>query len=336
MVMSRSSSRVPWAVALRAGLRIAAAAASTDRPLMVNLTVTRRCNLACGYCVEYDHESPPVPLATLCERLDKIAEFGTAIVTLTGGEALLHPDIAAVVQAVTDRGMVAALNTNAYLLTEAHVRAFNRAGLYAMQISVDAVEPTTTTKKAWRLLEKKLRMLAATANFRVRINTVLGASNPEEALEVTRRAIALGFDAKCALLRQANGELAPLDAATQAAYARIRSQQGRALGLLQETFNDTLLATGRVEWKCRAGARVFHVCENGLVHYCTPRFSNPATPLAAYTRDHIRTAFATRKHCTARCPVAYAHQASALDRWRSQAVAEPAPRAPRVRLPVVA
>ncbi len=96
--------------------RLAAALVDRDRPLMVNLIVTRRCNLSCGYCVEYDKVSPPVPLATLKARIDKLAELRTVIVTLTGGETLLHPDIIELVRYVHDRGMVPALNTNAYLL----------------------------------------------------------------------------------------------------------------------------------------------------------------------------------------------------------------------------
>ena len=37
--------------------------------------------------------------------------------------------------------MTPAMNTNAYLLTRAHIEALNEAGLYAMQISIDNLEP---------------------------------------------------------------------------------------------------------------------------------------------------------------------------------------------------
>ena len=40
--------------------RYALALVSVRRPLLVQLVVTRRCNLACGYCHEYDDVSPPV------------------------------------------------------------------------------------------------------------------------------------------------------------------------------------------------------------------------------------------------------------------------------------
>jgi hypothetical protein len=99
------------------------------RPLMANLVVTRRCNLACGYCHEYDHTSSAVPLETLRERIDHLARLRTVIVTLTGGETLLHPDIAAVVAHVRERGMTPAMNTNGLLLSAERIRALGRAGL---------------------------------------------------------------------------------------------------------------------------------------------------------------------------------------------------------------
>ncbi len=302
--------------------RLAAALVDRDRPLMVNLIVTRRCNLSCGYCVEYDKVSPPVPLAALKARIDKLAELRTVIVTLTGGETLLHPDIIELVRYVHDRGMVPALNTNAYLLTRAHIEGFNSAGLYAMQISIDNVAPNAVSKKSLRPLQPKLRLLAQLASFRVRINTVLGSGPADEALEVAKAAIAYGFDAKCALLREPSGQLAKLDAHTRAVYDQITKLQGRHLGLLSEDFNEKILRDGELDWKCRAGARFFHVCENGLVHLCTPRYGSPAKPIAAYSVDDIRLAFATQKSCTAKCPVAYAHQASRSDAWRSQAKTE--------------
>lgn len=303
----------------RALLGLAAGALfEPDRPLMVNLVVTRRCNLSCGYCHEYDHTSAPVPLATLRERIDHLARLRTVMVTLTGGETLLHPDIVEVVAHVRARGMTPALNTNGFLLTEERIRALGRAGLFAMQVSVDAVTANDTTRKALKPLLPRLRLLAEHARFRVRVNTVFGAAPPEEALEVVRVATAHGFDAKCALVRNAGGTLMPLDERARQVYEQIGRLQGRSLGLLGERFQDDLLRDGQVDWKCRAGARFFHVCERGLVHLCAPRTGAPGTPLGDYTRDDIRRAFNERKSCAATCPVAYAHQVSQVDRLRPQ------------------
>lgn len=299
--------------------RLAAAALDPDRPLMVNLIVTRRCNLSCGYCTEYDKVSPPVPLDVLKARIDDLARLRTVIVALTGGEPLLHPEIVEVVRYVRARGMTPVMNSNAFLLTEERIVALGEAGLAAMQVSIDGVVPNAVTKKTLRPLLPKLRLLAAHARFRVRINTVFGAAPPEEALEVARAAIAFGFDAKCALARNPDGTMVALDARAREVYAELTRLEGRSLGLLGESFQDALLRDGRVSWKCRAGARTFHVCEDGLVHLCTPRHGRGAVPLREYTVAHIRRAFASRKACAETCPVAYAHLASKVDRWRRQA-----------------
>lgn len=70
-------------------LDLVSATFDTTRPLVTNLIITRRCNLSCGYCFEYDKVSPPIPVATLRERIDHLARLRAVFVTLTGGESLL-------------------------------------------------------------------------------------------------------------------------------------------------------------------------------------------------------------------------------------------------------
>lgn len=297
---------------------LAIAAVDRDRPLITHLVITRRCNLACGYCFEYDKVSQPVPRAVLEERLDHLAALRSVFVTLTGGESLLHPDAAHLVRYARDAGMIPFLNTNGYLLTRAWIEALDAAGLYGMQISIDNVEPNATSKKSLRLLLPKLRLLARHARFRVRINTVLGAGPPEEALAVARAAVALGFDTNCSLVRDDSGALKQPDPRTRAVYEEIRGLGRRLPAYLDDDFTRTLLDAGRIDWKCRAGARTFMVCENGLVHLCQPRMGLNARPLLDYQVADIRSAFAQVKPCAATCPIAYAHHASRLDGWRSQ------------------
>jgi len=308
----------------RVALKVAAAAADPDRPLITNLIITRRCNLSCGYCHEYDKVSPPLPMAILRERIDHLARLRSVFVTLTGGESLLHPHADALVAYVRERGMVPFLNTNGYLLTREWIARLNDAGLYGMQISIDNVLPNDVSKKSLKVLLPKLRLLAEHARFRVRINCVLGSSPPAEATEVTRTALGFGFDVSTSLVRNGDGSLVPLDALTRKTYSQIRDLGPRAPFLVRDDFTVPLVDHGHAAWKCRAGARTFHVCENGLVHLCAPRVGMPGTPLADYSVDDIRREFHTPKPCASKCPIAYAHQASRLDTFRAQ---DPARRA---------
>src|SRR5689334_18290748 len=66
---------------------------STDHPVLAHVIPMRRCNLACAYCNEFDDHSKPVPIETMYERLDRLAALGTNIITISGGEPLLHPEL---------------------------------------------------------------------------------------------------------------------------------------------------------------------------------------------------------------------------------------------------
>jgi MoaA/NifB/PqqE/SkfB family radical SAM enzyme len=61
------------------------------RPLLAQVVVTRRYNLKCGCCTEYDRTSDPVPYDELALRLAKLVELRAWAVCLTGGEPRMHP-----------------------------------------------------------------------------------------------------------------------------------------------------------------------------------------------------------------------------------------------------
>ncbi len=288
------------------------------RPVLAQMVVTRRCNLACSYCVEYDHTSAPVAREVLEERLDHLARMRAVMVVLTGGEPLLHPELPALIAGVRRRGMTPALNTNGLLLTQERIRALDRAGLYAMQLSIDTVHPNEHTQKSLDALASKLELLSRHARFIVRVNTVLGAGPPEEALEVAKAVLRFGFESKCSLARDPSGKPFPIDAHTRAIYDEIRALEGRSPGYLSEDFQLPFVAGQTATWSCRAGARFFHVCENGLVHYCAPKWGTPGVPLSEWDEAAIRGAFHAHKPCAAHCPVPYAHQVSRMDSLRPQ------------------
>ena len=147
--------------------------ASTDHPILVHIIPMRRCNLACAYCNEYDDHSKPVPVDVMYQRLERLAALGTSIVTISGGEPLLHPDLDPIVARVRKHGMIAGMITNGYLLTAERIQRLNRAGLDHLQISIDNVMPDDVSKKSLKVLDKKLELLAEHADFHVNINSVV-------------------------------------------------------------------------------------------------------------------------------------------------------------------
>ncbi|MCS7314977.1 MAG: radical SAM protein [Bryobacterales bacterium] len=290
----------------------------TRHPILAHLIVTRRCNLSCAYCNEYDRVSGPVPLAVLIERVDRLAALGTQIITLSGGEPLLHPELEQVVARVRRHGLLAGLITNAYLLTESRIRALNRAGLDHMQVSIDNLQPDAVSKKSLRVLEPKLRMLARYAEFHVNVNAVLGSGvpRPEDALEVARRAVELGFSFTVGILHGPDGRLVPLGPREREVYERL-SDMGRVSYSRFHHFRRNLVEGRENQWRCRAGARYLYICEDGLVHYCSQRRGRPGKPLTEYSVEDLRREFYLEKPCAPRCTLACVHQVSLIDAWRA-------------------
>jgi MoaA/NifB/PqqE/SkfB family radical SAM enzyme len=147
---------------------------------------------------------------------------------------------------------------------------------------------------------------------------VLGSSPGEEVVQVAEEILDLGFDFQCSLVRDESGSAIPLDQDSQDAYMRIRKLKGRLPAMLHDSFQIPLIKGDDVNWKCRSGARYFHVDTEGLVHLCQPRTGNPAKRLEDYTVEDIKQHFYTEKSCSARCPHAYAHIGSRLDKFRNQ------------------
>ena len=131
---------------------------------------------------------------------------------------------------------------------------------------------------------------------------MLGSSPPAEAIEVARAVIGFGFDMNTSLVRDEDGTLLPVSDETRAAYETIRGMGRRAPAYLDDDYTRPLIENGESEWKCRAGARTFHVDENGLVHLCAPRTGMPAKPIAAYTVEDIRYYFNAPKPCASTVP----------------------------------
>ncbi len=302
----------------REWMMIAKGVASTDHPVLAHIIPIRRCNLSCEYCNEYDDFSKPVEREEMFRRIDKLAALGTTIVTMSGGEPLLHPELDALISRVRKHGMLAGMITNGYLLTADRIQRLNRAGLEHMQISIDNVMPDEVSKKSLKVLDKKLALLSENAEFHVNINSVVGGGirNPQDALVVGNRAVELGFTSTVGIIHDGDGQLRPLKPEEQSVYLQMKNMGKKSYAQLN-FFQDNIAYGRENHWKCRAGARYLYVCEEGLVHYCSQQRGYPGIPLEKYTVEDIRREFVTVKSCAPRCTVACVHYTSYMDFWRA-------------------
>jgi MoaA/NifB/PqqE/SkfB family radical SAM enzyme len=294
-------------------------ALSTDHPIMAHIIPIRRCNLSCTYCNEYDDFSPPVPKEMMIQRINRLADLGTSILTLSGGEPMLHPDLDEIIAAMRRRGVLAGMITNGYLLMPDRIKRLNHAGLDHMQISIDNVKPDDVSKKSLKVLDKKLQMLAEHAEFHVNINSVVGGGihDPNDALIIGRRALELGFSATVGIIHDGDGQLRPLGEQERAVYHEMKSMENRHFARLN-FFQDAIAQGKPNNWRCRAGARYMYICEDGLVHYCSQQRGYPGTPLEKYTVEDIRREYLTEKSCAPYCTVSCVHYVSYFDFWRGK------------------
>ena len=305
---------------------IAKGLASTDHPILAHVIPMRRCNLACTYCNEYDDVSKPVALPVMHQRLDRLAELGTTIITISGGEPLLHPDLDLIVAHIRRRGMIAGMITNGYLLTGDRIGRLNRAGLEHLQISIDNVMPDQVSKKSLKVLDRKLQLLAEHADFHVNINSVVGGGiqTPQDALEIGRRALELGFTSTVGIIHDGEGQLQPLRDQEREVYTAMRAMEKSSYARVNY-FQDNIAHGRENHWRCRAGARYLYICEDGLVHYCSQQRGYPGKPLLQYTVEDIRREYRTAKSCAPRCTVACVHQTGYMDFWRGPQDLPPSP-----------
>jgi MoaA/NifB/PqqE/SkfB family radical SAM enzyme len=296
---------------------ISRALLSTRHPVLAHLIPMRRCNLACGYCNEYDHASKPVELDTVKLRLDKLADLGTSIVTISGGEPMMHPELDEIIHHIRVRGMIAGLISNGYYFTPERIKRLNKAGLEYLQISIDNVEPDEVSRKSLRVLDKKLCHLSEYADFHVNINSVIGGGikNPEDALAVARRAVELKFSTTVGVIHDGDGTLKPLSAKEKDIFQQVKKLGNKDHARLN-WFQDSIAEGKTYNWRCRAGARYLYICEEGLVHWCSQQRGYPGIPLEQYTMEDFDREYNTEKWCASTCTLQCVHQVGILDNWR--------------------
>jgi MoaA/NifB/PqqE/SkfB family radical SAM enzyme len=298
---------------------IAKAMHSRYHPIVAHIIPVRRCNLTCAYCNEYDSFSQPVPAEIMLRRIDRLHELGTTIITFSGGEPLLHPNLDDLIRRIRSHGLIATLITNGLLLTPDRIQRLNRAGLDSLQISIDNVLPDEVSKKSLKVLDKKLQWLARYAEFNVNINSVVGSSiqRPEDAVFITSRAAELGLQTTIGIIHDGGGQLVALNDEQQHVYRDLVNLSSKSFSsfAFYQQFQKNLVSGAPNHWHCRAGSRYLYICENGLVHYCSQQRGRPAVPLEQYDRGDLQREHASLKSCSPFCTISCVHQASMVDQF---------------------
>ena len=145
-------------------------------PLVLMLEPLYRCNLACAGCGKIQYPSNVLKSQLSVEEcLRAVDECGAPMVSIPGGEPLLHPEIDRLVEGLVARRKYVYLCTNALLLQE-KLHLFTPTRYLSFSVHLDGLEPEHdaavcrpgTWKTAVRAIEEALAR-----GFRVTTNTTL-------------------------------------------------------------------------------------------------------------------------------------------------------------------
>lgn len=122
-------------------------------PFLVNLEITKRCNLRCIHCAI--RETPEkyseiikeeFSIKEVKEIIDSLKSLGTKYISISGGEPFLREDIFDIIEYAKKRDLGIHISSNGTLITKEIAKKVNDLGLDAISISLDATTPTIHDK----------------------------------------------------------------------------------------------------------------------------------------------------------------------------------------------
>jgi MoaA/NifB/PqqE/SkfB family radical SAM enzyme len=292
----------------------------TNAPLDAQLIVTRRCNLSCGYCSEYDNFSDPVPTDELKRRIDALHRLHSVNITMLGGEPLMHPDIAELV-AYAGRKSNTSVVTNGFLLRNNIIEALNAAGLNNLTVSIDTLhaDPSRYIQKSLRSLRTRLERLQRLARFDVHVTAVLCESSKDDFKQLMREIEEFGFRMSVNLIHNSKGYVTIEGQPYLDLYEEFY-REGKPFTYIDYEYGKKLLQGERPDWKCRAGARYLYVDEFGKVQLCASQLGRLGTTIEEYTAADLREHSKSYKDCEEGCSVGCAFRCSQVDNDKPQFV----------------
>jgi hopanoid biosynthesis associated radical SAM protein HpnH len=145
-------------------------------PLVLMLEPLFRCNLACAGCGKIAHPDEILSrYLTVEECLDAVDECGAPIVSIAGGEPLLHRDMPRIVRRIIGRNKFVYLCTNALLLSK-HLDDYTPSAYLTLSVHLDGNrerhDAAVCRHGVFDVAVEAIR-LARTKGFRVTINSTL-------------------------------------------------------------------------------------------------------------------------------------------------------------------
>lgn len=163
---------------------------------------TDYCNLSCSYCWQHSSDTHGMSNEVFVACLENALKLDVGMVSFLGGEPTLWPHLSSAIRLCTGHDLPTDITTNGSRLDENTLGQFMEAGLDLLNISVDGLTPTGSSRKCALSQPGLLKLLSSIARsgvMRVRMNAVICKSNwpfIQELLELSRNAgipISIGY-----------------------------------------------------------------------------------------------------------------------------------------------
>ncbi|TNC23017.1 adenosyl-hopene transferase HpnH [Amycolatopsis alkalitolerans] len=156
--------------------------------ILVELEPLFACNLKCGGCGKIQQ-----PAHLLKQRMPvqqavgAVEESGAPMVSIAGGEPLMHPQMDEITRILLDRGKIVFLCTNALLLPK-HIHKFKPHRNFAWMVHIDGLEEkhdASVRKEGGFSAAVDAIKMAKDAGFRVMTNTTFfNTDTPQDVIDV--------------------------------------------------------------------------------------------------------------------------------------------------------
>lgn len=167
-------------------------------PLILMLEPLFRCNLACPGCGKIQHPTEVLKQNLTPEQcFAAVEECGAPVVSIPGGEPLMHPQIAEIVRGLVERKKYVYLCTNGLML-EKSLDKFQPSPYFSFTVHLDGLKEhhdrCVDRQGVFDTAVKAIRVAKA-RGFRVNTNTtVFEGTNPQEMQEFFDFLTELGTD----------------------------------------------------------------------------------------------------------------------------------------------
>ncbi len=244
-------------------------------PLALMLEPLFRCNLACAGCGKIDYPEPILnQRLSVDDCLAAVDECGAPVVSIAGGEPLLHKEMPAIVEGIVARRKFVYLCTNA-LLMEKKLDAYRPSPYFVWSVHLDG-DPEMHDRAVCQpgVYERAVAAIRAAKRrgFRVNINcTLFNDADPERVARFFDSVKAMGVDG--------------ITVSPGYAYERAPDQQHFLhRGKTRQLFRD-ILARGRRgrQWAFSQSTLFLDFLAGNQTYRCTP-WGNPARTVFGWQR----------------------------------------------------